>query len=270
MERDVLDLDGIAQREHERFERRSLRFFPLPDGMTKVIGLLDPESAALVSDAFDRVSSPRRHGPRFVDPAERSREQRILDDPRSTEQLLHDAFVEMVQVATRADRGAIFGIKAPAVRVHVRGEALARRRGAGRVEGQSDAVSIETVERHVCESGVIPIGFDDDGQAVNVGREQRLFTTRQRVGLAARDGGCRFAGCDRPPSWCEAHHIDQWARDGGATDLADGVLLCRFHHMYVHNHGWRISREGAEYFAVPPPQAGRPRERIALPPKMRV
>lgn len=268
MERDVLDLDGIAAREQQRVDRRSLHLFPQPDGMTKLVGLLDPESAALVVDAFDRVTAPRRHGPRFLSEAERARQQRLLDDPRTTPQLMLDAFVEMVAIAGRADDGAIFGVRAPAVRVHVRGEVLARRRGVVRLEGQSESVSVATAERHICETGIIGVGFDDDGQAVNVGREQRLFTRRQRIGLAARDGGCRFPRCDRPPSWTEAHHIDEWDRDGGRTDLADGVLLCRFHHMYVHNHGWRITRSGAEYFAVPPSGSGS--EPIVMPPKMRV
>lgn len=253
-----------------RRSRRFLKLYPQADGMTKLVGLLDPESAALVTDAFDRVTSPRRHGPRFVDPRECERVERVIADPRTTDQLVHDAFVEMVAVAIRADRGAIFGVKAPAVRVHVRGEALARREGRGRIEGQDDAVSIETVERLACETGMVPVGFDGDGQVVNVGREQRLFTRRQRVGLAARDGGCRFPDCDRPPSWTEAHHIDHFVRDAGRTDIADGVLLCRFHHMYVHNGGWRITRRGARYFAVPPPRPDLVREPVSMPTKMRV
>jgi hypothetical protein len=264
-ERDAADEAGIAERERARRERRYLRLLPQWDGMTKVIGLLDPESAALVSDAFDRITSPRRNGPRFLDPREKAREEAIIADPRTNDQLVHDAFVEIVAVAGRADEGAVFGVRAPAVRVHVRGEALARREGSGRMEGHSDAVSLATVERHACESGVIPIGFDTDGQVVNVGRDQRLFTKRQRIGMAARDGGCRFPGCDRPPSWTEAHHIDEFVRHRGRTDIADGILLCRFHHMLVHNDGWRIVREHAEYFAVPPPEPGRVRARIPMP-----
>jgi hypothetical protein len=270
MERDALDLAGVAEREQHRRDRRFLKLFPQPDGMTRLTGLLDPESAALVSDAFDRVTSPRRHGPRFVDARERAREERIVADPRTTDQLLHDAFVEMVAVASKADDGTIFGVRAPSVRVHVRGEALARREGSGRLEGQADAVSIETVERHACESGLVPVGFDTDGQIVNVGREHRLFTRRQRIGLAARDGGCRFPDCDRPASWTEAHHIDEFVRDHGRTDIADGILLCRFHHMYVHNDGWRIVRKGAAYFAVPPGGSERGREPVPMPPKLRV
>jgi len=98
----------------------------------------------------------------------------------------------------------------------------------------------------------VPVILDDDGQCVNVGREQRLFTPRQRTGLAVRDGGCLWPGCDRPPSWCEAHHINQWKRDLGRTDIADGVLLCKHHHLLLHNNGWDITRDGGSYTLVSP------------------
>jgi hypothetical protein len=103
-------------------------------------------------------------------------------------------------------------------------------------------VSTTTAQRYVCAAGTVPILFDQDEQVVNVGRDQRLFTRRQRIGMAARDGGCVWPGCDRPPSWCEAHHIDEWDAHHGRMDIADGVLLCRFHHLMVHDRGWRIHR----------------------------
>jgi hypothetical protein len=124
--------------------------------------------------------------------------------------------------------------------------------GHGRIEGQPAPVSIETVERHLCESGMVPVTFDRDGQCIDLGREQRLYSALQRIGLAARDGGCRWPGCDRPASWSEAHHIHQWARDHGKTDLADGILLCRHHHMLLHNNHWEITRTGGTYWLHPP------------------
>ena len=36
-------------------------------------------------------------------------------------------------------------------------------------------------------------------------------------------------------------------------DIADGVLVCRHHHLLIHNNGWHVTRERAEYFFVPPP-----------------
>lgn len=51
--------------------------------------------------------------------------------------------------------------------------------------------------------------------------------------MAARDGGCRFPGCDRPVSWTDAHHIHWWRR-GGHTDYDNLVLLCSRHHHLVH------------------------------------
>jgi hypothetical protein len=101
--------------------------------------------------------------------------------------------------------------------------------------------------------------FDSHGQPLDVGRERRLFTPRQRIALEERDGGCRWTGCERPPTWCEAHHIEHWARDHGRTDVADGVLLCKHYHLLLHDHHWGIQRRGpgrAEYWLIPPP--GRP------------
>lgn len=289
--RDDLDEAGIASREQQRRERRYLTLTPLSDGMTRITGLLDPESAAIVVGAVDAITSPRRGGPRFVDlnssdpsasdPSAsapntsdpRSRNPRsvdpLLDDSRTLQQLAVDALVDLVRVATLADDGRVLGARRVGVRVHVAERDLQRGEGAAHFEGQTDAVSIATARRHACEAGIVPVLFDSDGQVINVGREQRLFTGRQRVGLAARDGGCRWVDCDRPPTWTEAHHINEWQRDGGLTDLQDGVLLCRHHHLLLHNNGWRIERERAEYWLVPPPGSAA-RERIPLPPKSRV
>lgn len=135
-------------------------------------------------------------------------------------------------------------------------------------------VSAATAERFICETGAVPIHFDFAGQVINVGRDQRLFTSRQRIGLAARDGGCLWSGCDRPPSWCEAHHIDEWDAHDGRTDIADGILLCRFHHLMVHDQGWRITRgtgqDSAQYQAIPAITHDPERRPILLPTKSRL
>jgi hypothetical protein len=254
--RDSLDVEGIAEREEAMRERRYLRMVLQNDGMTRVNGLLDPESAAIVAAAFQPIAAPRQGGPRFVDPAAVTRARRIAEDPRTTDQLVADAFVDMVRIAGAADSGTLFPQRRPAVQIHVALGDFESGRGEAKLEGQTVAMSIPTAQRIACGGGSIPILFGADGP-LDVGRAQRTFTTRQRIALAARDGGCRWRGCDRPPSWTEAHHVDEWDRDRGPTDVANGILLCRFHHLHVHNLGWRIVRRGSDFIAVPPLGSGR-------------
>ncbi len=264
--RAALDDDGVADREQLLRDQRYLTISRRADGMTSLRGLLDPESAEVVVDAFDAVTSPRRGGPRFVDPAAVARDDALLRDARTTEQLALDGFVELVRVGAAADGGRVLGTRHPAVRVLVTAADLDRRAGSGRIEGQTEPIGIATVERYVCAAGAVPLRFDASGQVLDVGRDQRLFTTRQRLALAVRDGGCRFPGCERPPSWTEAHHLTEWSR-GGRTDLADGVLLCRHHHLLVHNNGWRVSRADGTYSVVPPPDLDREQRPIPAPSK---
>ncbi|MEO5919697.1 MAG: DUF222 domain-containing protein [Pseudolysinimonas sp.] len=262
-----LDAEGVRDRERMLRERRYLHITPTGDGMTRINGLLDPESAAVVIGAYDAMTSPRRGGPRFVDPTQATRAEDLVTDSRTLEQIAVDSFVDLIRIATLTDSNDVLGLRRAPVQVIVTERDLAGRRGSGRFEGGSEAVSIDTVERHICESGMVPILFDTTGQAVNVGRDQRLFNRRQRIGMAARDGGCRFPECDYPPSWTEAHHINEWTRDFGRTDIADGILLCRHHHLLVHDNGWRITRTGGDYFAVPPPSIDAHQRPIPAPTK---
>ena len=72
-----------------------------------------------------------------------------------------------------------------------------------------------------------------------MGRRTRTVSPALRRALVVRDGGCVYAGCDRPPQWTDAHHIEHWA-DEGPTCLPNLCLLCRRHHRAVHQHGLHI------------------------------
>jgi hypothetical protein len=54
----------------------------------------------------------------------------------------------------------------------------------------------------------------------------------------ARDGGCRWQGCDRPPGWTQVHHLKEVFTENGPTDLNEMVLECSTHHDYVHHKDW--------------------------------
>ncbi len=251
--RDELDEAGIVDREAVRHEQRSLRLRRLPNAMARLVWDLDPETSASVGELYDRATSPRRGGPRFVSADAEAQEQRILADTRTTEQLASDVFVQLLRQGADADCSQLLGSGAPVVRVLVAATVLATRAGHGRLEAQADAVSIETIERAACVGATTLIRLDGDGQPLDVGREQRLFTRAQRIALAVRDGGCMFNGCERPPSWCECHHIEHWVRDGGKTNIADGILLCKHHHLLLLNAHWEIVRRGSRYWLIPPP-----------------
>lgn len=248
--RDELDEAGIADRERELFERRSLRHFRLPNGMGRVVWELDPESYALVTELYDRATSPKR-GVRFVSGSNKEVAERIKDDPRTIEQLASDTLLGLLQSGADADSSELLGTGGAAIRVLVSQATLETGVGHGRIEGTPTPVSRATVERLGCDGGITKVELNAFGQPLDVGREQRFFTKKQRIALAVRDGGCLFGGCDKPPSMSEAHHIIGWAEDG-ATNLADGVLLCKFHHLLCHNNGWRVVRVGAEYSLIPP------------------
>lgn len=113
---------------------------------------------------------------------------------------------------------------------------------------------VSAVRRLACDAAVTPIGVDENGVPLNVGRTRRLATPAQRRALAARDHGCAFPHCDRPPAWCIAHHVLHWV-DGGRTDLTNLVFLCPEHHRSVHHHGWTvvIDRTTRSPRFLPPP-----------------
>jgi hypothetical protein len=98
-----------------------------------------------------------------------------------------------------------------------------------------------------------PILGGAPSQPLDVGRTSRVVQPAQRAALAVRDGGCVFPGCDRPQTWCEAHHLRHWL-DGGPTDLVNLALLCRAHHRAVHEGGWQLHRDPSDQFTATPPQ----------------
>jgi hypothetical protein len=153
-----------------------------------------------------------------------------------------------------------------AVRVIVEEKVLKEKKGYAILEDSLSAITFSKLDEYLCEGGTIGILFDDDGK-IDVGREQRIFTTRQRTALGVRDGGCRYPGCDKPPSWCEAHHIDFWARDVGKTDIENGILLCRYHHMLIHNNDWEILRRDGTYWLKRPKSIDPSQTLIEMPSK---
>ncbi|MYA26092.1 MAG: DUF222 domain-containing protein [Acidimicrobiales bacterium] len=97
----------------------------------------------------------------------------------------------------------------------------------------------EVVRRLACDAEIIPMILGGSGGSADAGRCRRTVSLRLRRLLVARDRHCRWPGCHEPPSRCDAHHIWHWL-DGGPTNLDNLVLLCRRHHHFLHQHGYRM------------------------------
>lgn len=248
--RDLLDPEGAEERFLARYEKRSFRTFRGQDGQKRASMVFDDEGDLFLETLMAAAMRPRRGGPRFVDPDEKEKAASLVDDPRTNDQLTYDLIMDVLRAGIFADAEDVFGTRQAGVRLVQVVDADGSAAPVAHTEDHLMSVPGAVAEQHICDSGIVPVTVDSCGNALDVGREQRLFTPKQRIALAIRDGGCRWQGCDRPASYCEAHHIDEWKRDQGRTDIDRGILLCRYHHMTLHHGRWRITRRGKDEFVL--------------------
>ena len=100
---------------------------------------------------------------------------------------------------------------------------------------------------------------------VSVGRARRGLPDFMRGALQAALSKCTGPGCDRPFSWCEADHREEWWQ-GGITALINAGPLCTAHNNLKHSDGWLVtfdtttgvttwtSSDGGRRIDVPPPE----------------
>ncbi|NYD40460.1 HNH endonuclease signature motif containing protein [Nocardioides panaciterrulae] len=100
-------------------------------------------------------------------------------------------------------------------------------------------ISIGEARRQACTAGILPAVLGGDSVLLDLGRTKRLFDKSQRIAMTLRDRECRAEGCHVPAAWTEAHHKRRWF-DGGDTNLADGVLLCSWHHHRAHDDRYLV------------------------------
>jgi hypothetical protein len=98
-----------------------------------------------------------------------------------------------------------------------------------------EPIGAAAVRRLACTAEIIPVVLGGKSEVLDLGRSRRLYTRGQRKAMAVRDQHCRAEGCTVPAAWCEAHHANQPWSKGGRTDLADGALLCSWHHHRAHD-----------------------------------
>jgi hypothetical protein len=192
-------------------------------GMVRVDGDLDPETGDTLLTALRAV----------LDAESRSRD---ADDDRTPAQRRADALGEICrQWLDLTERPSVAGER-PHVTVTVGADAI---QGGPGEPGELDHVGpvhAETARRLACDASVMRVVMAGRSEPLDVGRRTPVVSPAIRRAVIVRDRRCRFPGCDRPHTWCDAHHVVHWA-DGGPTALPNLLLMCRRHHRMVHDRG---------------------------------
>jgi Domain of unknown function (DUF222)/HNH endonuclease len=232
-----LDPDGqlVAEQDHQR--RRSFGLAVLPNGSGQLTGTLTAEAAAVWTTILDTLARPVT-----TDDAQ--------SDRRSPTQRRHDALLEAGRRLLRSGSLPDCGGAPATVLVTLTVDQLQARTGLA-TAGHGGLITISEALRIAAEADVIPVVVGDAGGVLSYGLRRRVASIGQRRALAARDRGCSFPTCDRPPDWCESHHVTPWV-DGGLTDLDNLTLLCGFHHREHQKRGWAVRmRDGLPEW-IPP------------------
>lgn len=236
--------DAVSFDEWVAFQQRELYFRTTFGGMVDVRGTLDPLSAATVRAAIEPLSAQPTSG-----------------DPTASQRRA-DALVQLADRALNSDELPRSRRQRPHVGVTVDQTTL--RQGSG-AEGTHPAhlhghgaSSAEAARLLSCDAEVRRLVIDPDSEVLDVGRASRVVSPGLFAALRARDGGCTHPKCDRPPEWCDAHHVVHWAH-GGVTDLDNLVLLCRRHHTETHLRGTQRGRRTTDRNGIsagirPPPR----------------
>jgi hypothetical protein len=244
-----IDPDGTLVHSNDQYDHRYLHLSQTLDGVFYLDARLDPEGGATLRTALNALDSS-------------------AIDERSGAMRRADALVEMAR--RQMDAGTLPEVagQKPHLSVIASAATLAKAPGAPAADLEwSQPITADAARRLACDSAMTRVLLGPNSEPIDVGRCTRTIPPALRRALVVRDRGCRFPGCDRPADWCDGHHLVHWM-DGGETNLSNTCLLCRRHHRFVHELGWRLvwGDEG-ELLAIQP-EFGRHRHSIGVAPPL--
>ncbi|MFI5625568.1 DUF222 domain-containing protein [Nocardioides sp. NPDC051685] len=212
--------------EEERAQQKTaLRVWDNHDGTLGFEGVLPLSVGMRFKKAVEAYAQPRK--------------QQLLDKGASLppwERLMGQGFSRLLETLDPA-RLPRHGGDATTINVVISLEELRKDLGIatlGYDETNGTTISAAEARRMACNATIIPWVLGGDSEVLDAGRASRLFQPIQRKALRLQQKCCQAEGCDVPPEWCDAHHLDPWAA-GGKTNLKDGALLCLHHHRLAHN-----------------------------------
>jgi len=236
--------DDEERKKLEEQQRRAnaatrLNFRKRGDGATDIHARVPDATATRLKAFLDAFTSPRRNNPghgsgdtdtdtgagAVTDPATG---QRIPADRK-----LGHAFCALLE-ALDPTALPIHGGNATTLVVTMDWTDLKNGTG-GATLPDGTRISAGEARRLACTAGILPAVLGSRSEVLDLGLLSRLFSAAQKRAMGIEHPTCRAEGCTIPAAWCEAHHFkDPWCK-GGKTDLADGKLLCNWHHNRAHD-----------------------------------
>jgi Domain of unknown function (DUF222) len=235
------------------------------DGMSKISGLLDPETRATLDAVFAKWAAPGMCNPDDETPCVNGSptEAHIQNDQRSPAQRNHDALNAMGRsVLASGELGQHNGLPCTII---VSTTLQELESGCGRaVTATGSLLPMSTVIRMASHSYHYLTIFDKHtGRALHLGRTRRIASADQRIVLHAKDRGCTRPGCTVAGANCQVHHANgDWA-DDGQTDIDDLTLACPQDNRQVKPGGWttRKRKDGRTEW-IPPPHLDSGQSRV--------
>jgi hypothetical protein len=255
---------GTLGKVNARHEARSVRWSWDEEGCLVLKGRFPPEDGALVIAALTaaRDSLPPEESSTEASgsgaSAEASGDTEGTYPARVTAQANADAMVVLAETMLASGPAPAPGGERHQVYIHADLEGLvddaAAATNPARIEDGPE-LHPETLRRLCCDSGAVIVAhhekFQRTGQRrstwMDVGRRTRIVPAPLRRALMLRDAGCRFPGCTET-RFVDAHHVIYWSR-GGPTVLRNLIMICRRHHRYVHEGGYRVVADRIGGFA---------------------
>jgi hypothetical protein len=221
--RQAVENEQALQGDDKVRARRRLHASATFLGMVRVDGDLDPETGETLLTALRAV----------MDAESKSSGQ---GDERTPAQRRADALGEICRQWLDLGERPTTGGERPHITVTMDMDTLRDLQGALGEMDHTGPVDPQVARRLASDAPIAREVFAGASEPLDVGRRTSVISAAMRRAVIVRDRHCRFPGCDRPPAWCECHHVIPWA-DGGITAVPFLLLICRRHHRLVHEPG---------------------------------